>query len=471
MSLCMNCGTETEGCLCGACKNRINIEELCAKVRSYTPKAIDNPNENPIWERIASQMEHAYNFRNMSFALADYLPSPRKEYQKIICIVGTNIRVPRASKIWYYEVYERIIDMEGLTKEEKLRLKGLMLETLYQDYRYSEADALASELLEQDVLPWQATYVIAEFFSQTRRYDEADDAISVGNKLNSDNIGVLKQFEELYNKNEKRKNAADSGKKEYLPSPKEGKAEAIEKYSIFMASLGIDVTVSSTSFSSGGKTLKHPKPMSKEDYPATVEKREADFDSFVAFDFETTGINPRTDSIIEVGAVKVVNGIIVDSSGFTFQEFVKPYKKTVSDYITRLTGITGEDVKDARQMWEVIPDFMRFVGDDILVGYNNIGFDAKFLCRAGRYSNEIYSNKQFDVLRYFRTIKEKLKYTGADCKLGTVSSFLGIKNPEAHRALADAITTARIYLKLRETYGHNTVSPTSIDDVLDLEDW
>lgn len=471
MSLCMNCGTETEGCLCRACKSRINIEELCAKVRSYTPKAIDNPNENPIWERIASQMEHAYNFRNMSFALADYLSSPRKEYQKIICIVGTNIRVPRASKIWYYEVYERIIDMEGLTKEEKLRLKGLMLETLYQDYRYTEADALASELLEQDVLPWQVTYVIAEFFSQTRRYDEADDAISVGNKANSDNVGVLRQFEELHNKNEKRKNAADSGKKEYLPSPKEGKAEAIEKYSAFMSSIGIDVTVSSTNYKSGGRTSRYPIPIPKGDYPVAVEKREADFDTFVAYDFETTGIRPGTDSIIEVGAVKVINGRIVETSEYTFQEFVKPFKKGVSGFITDLTGITREDVMNARQMWEVIPDFMRFAGDNILLGYNNIGFDAKFLCRAGRYSNEIYSNKQFDVLRYFRTIKGTLKYTGADCKLGTVSSFLGIKNPEAHRALADAITTARIYLKLRENYGDNTVSPASIDDVLDLEDW
>ena len=69
-----------------------------------------------------------------------------------------------------------------------------MLEALYQDYRYPEADELASELLERSPLPWQAIYVIAEFFSQTRRYDEADDAISVGNKLNAGNDGVLRQF-------------------------------------------------------------------------------------------------------------------------------------------------------------------------------------------------------------------------------------------------------------------------------------
>ena len=471
MAICLNCGIEAEGCLCDDCRNRINIEELCDKVRAYKPKIIDNPDENPIWEKAASQLENSFNFKNMAFALADYLPSPRKEYQKILCIVGTKERVPRASKIWYYGVYDKIIEMEGLAEEERLRLKGLMLETLYQDYKYPEADALAAELLDQNNLPWQATFVIAEFFSQTRRYDEADDAISSGNEAYSDNKDILRCFKSLSLKNEGRKEAAEKGKKEYLPSPKEGKAAAIEKYTAFMASLGIDVTVSSASFTSGGRTSRYPTPMPKGDYPAVVEKREADFDSFVAFDFETTGIRPGTDSIIEVGAVKVVNGKIEESSEFIFQEYVKPYKKSVSDYITGLTGITKEDVKDARQMWEVIPDLMRFAGDDILVGYNNIAFDAKFLCRAGRYSNEIYANKHFDVLRYLRTVKDRIGYTEADCKLGTVASFLEIENPNAHRALADAVTTARIYLKLREMCGEDTVSVSSVDNILDLEDW
>lgn len=470
MAVCLSCGKEIDGCLCEECRQKIDIEELCEKIRAYTPKILDNPNINPIWENVASEMGQSYNFRNMAFALADYLPSPRKEFQKILCIVGTNIRVPRASKTWFYENYEQIIGTEGLDKEEKLRLKGLMLEALYQDYRYPEADELASELLERSTLPWNAIYVIAEFFSQTRRYDEADDAISVGNKLNSDNENVLRQFAELSEKNNKRRTAADAGKKEYLPNPKENKAEAIKKYTEFMASLGIDVTVSSTSFSSGGKTLRYPTPIPKGEYPDPFEKREADFDSFVAFDFETTGKYPETDAIIEVGAVRVVNGQIVESAEFTFQEFMKPFKKGLPAVITKLTGITKDELKDARQMWEVIPDFMKFVGDDILVGYNSIGFDVKFLCRAGRYCNEIYTNKHFDVWRYARELKDTINYTGANFKLATVGEFLGIENPEAHRALADAITTAKIFLKLKEMSGGASAS-TSGNSVLDFEDW
>jgi DNA polymerase-3 subunit alpha (Gram-positive type) len=469
MAICLSCGAETEGCLCEACKQKINIEELCEKIRIYTPCIIDNPNVNPIWEKVASEMEQSYNFKNMAFAVADFLPSPRKEYQQIICMVGTKLRVPRASKPWFYEAYEQIISIDGLEKEEKLRLKGLMLEALYQDYRYPEADELASELLERSPLPWQTIYVIAEFFSQTRRYDEADDAISVGNKLNAGNYRVLRQYAELAEKNEKRRTAADTGKQEYFPSTKNDPL-ALQKYTEFMASLGIDVKVSSTRFSSGGKTPRYPTPIPKGEYPDPIEKREADFDSFVAFDFETTGKFPGTDAIIEVGAVRVVNGQIVESAEFTFQEFVKPFKKSLPAAITELTGITKEELKDARQMWEVIPDFMRFVGDDIMVGYNSVGFDAKFLCRAGRYSNEIYTNKHFDVLRYAKELKDTIGYTGVNFKLVTVGEFLRIENTEAHRALADAITTARIYLKLKEMSG-GVSTQSSADSVLDLGDW
>lgn len=470
MVVCLNCGAKTEECLCHDCRQKINIEELCEKIRTYSPCNIDNPNANPVWEKVAAEMVRSYDFKNLAFAVAGYLPSPRKEYQQIICMVGTNMRVPRASKPWFYEVYGKIIKMDGLEKTEKLRMKGLMLEALYQDYRYQEADELASELSEQNPLPWQTIYVIAEFFSQTRRYDEADDAISVGNKLYATDENILRQYMDLSKKNEMRRTAADTGKKEYFPNPKENKVEAIDKYTKFMASLGIDVAVSSTSFSSGGRTSRYPIPIPKGEYPDPIEKRKADFDSFVAFDFETTGKSPGTDAIIEVGAIRVVNGRIVESADFTFREFVKPFKKGLSAAITELTGITKDNLKDARQMWEVIPDFMRFVGDDIMVGYNSVGFDVKFLSRAGRYSNEIYTNKHFDVLRYAKDQKDSIGYTGSNFKLASVAEFLGIENPEAHRALADAITTARIYLKLKEMSGEANI-PTGIDSVLDLGDW
>ena len=112
-----------------------------------------------------------------------------------------------------------------------------------------------------------------------------------------------------------------------------------------------------------------------------------------------------------IGAIKVCGGKVVESGEFTFQEFVRPYKRSIRDEITQLTGITREDVRNARQMWEVFPDFMSFVGDSVLVGFNNVKFDSLFLVRAGRYSNVIMENPQFDVMRYADNFRDKLGIT------------------------------------------------------------
>ena len=447
MSTCLICGKKATNWLCSNCAGRTDVEDLCNKIISYWPCRPDNPEANPIWDKIASGLEFPSYFKNIAFDVADLLPSPRKEWQKLHSLVVEETRVPRIKKEWFYQLYDAIIDSTELTEIEKQRLKGLKLEALFQDYRYSEADELAYELVEESPEVWQVLYVMAEFFSQTRRYDEAEEAISRGKELFAENKKAMYEFNTSEGKNNSRRTAAETGKKEYIPAPKEGKAEAVAKYTEFMLSLGIDINTSSVK-QAGRK--RYPTPISNAEYPIFVEITDPSFDSFVAYDLETTGLDPKLDAIIEIGAVKVVDGVVSETAKFTFQEFVKPYKKGVSEDVTRLTGISKDDVKNARQMWEVIPDFMKFAGNNVLVGFNNALFDSKFLRRAGRYSGVIYTNKQFDVLNYAKRIKQNIGYTGENTKLGTISEYLGIKNPSAHRALADAITTAKVFLKLKE---------------------
>ena len=241
----------------------------------------------------------------------------------------------------------------------------------------------------------------------------------------------------LLEDNNKRRLSSESGKKEYLPATKEAK----EKYVEFMSSLGIDVNV---------PTSKYPKAIKKEDYPDIVITVDPSFDSFVAFDVETTGLSSKLDSIIEIGAVKVIDGVVVEESQFIFQEFVRPFRRKLTRVVSDLTGIEYDDVKDAREMWEVIPDFIKFVGDLPLVGYNSVSFDSKFLARAGRYSHIEIVNPHFDVLRYARGFVDVLGLDPKNMKLTVVANRLGIENPCAHRALADAITTAKVYLELRK---------------------
>jgi len=160
-----------------------------------------------------------------------------------------------------------------------------------------------------------------------------------------------------------------------------------------------------------------------------------DFSSYVAYDFETTGLSADKDEIIEIGAVRVVNSKEVE----TFQAFAKPERKEISTEITKLTGITPYDVAESRSPREVLDDFLKFVGKDVMVGFNNIGFDSRFIEAAGMKPK----NWQFDVMLYAMQFQRTFGFERPRVSLRTLSERLNITNPQAHRALADAMTTAR----------------------------
>ena len=94
--------------------------------------------------------------------------------------------------------------------------------------------------------------------------------------------------------------------------------------------------------------------------------------NYVAFDLETTGLNAESDFIIEIGALKVIDGKVCER----FIEFVKP-PMSIPRHITEITGITNEMVSNAREIKDVVRDFVAFCEDFILVGHN-ISFDYKF---------------------------------------------------------------------------------------------
>ena len=455
MAICIVCGKENDTCLCDSCRHSINIEDLCLQIIDYKPGS----GENVIWDKISSELYGTYNFKNIVFAISDELPSPRKEYMRILCLAGDREYVAKYSREWLYETYEKIKNSRELTHDEKNRVRGLVMSALVMDYRYQDADEIAAKLTQYDMLPRWCYYTMGDYYTKTRRYDEAEDILMEGLKLYQDIPYAKQKLNEMLEDNAKRRTAAESGKKEYMPAPKDAK----QKYIEFMATLGVDVALP--------RSNSRPKAIPKDQYPAPIETRDADFNSFVAWDIETTGLSTKIDSIIEFGAIKVIDGQLIEEKEFIFQELVKPYDRKVSAKITELTGISQDDVKDVRPMWEVTPDFLNFVGDLPLVGYNSVRFDSQFLGRAGRYSNIIIENKHFDVMIYAEGFAEQLGIDPKHLKLGVVSDALQIENPRAHRALADAITTAKVFLKLKEM-GGETKEEVSVDDLLaDLDEW
>lgn len=160
---------------------------------------------------------------------------------------------------------------------------------------------------------------------------------------------------------------------------------------------------------------------------------------FTAIDIETTGLSPEFDEIIELAAVRYRGGIISE----TFQSLVKPCEP-IDDFIEQLTGITNEMLKDAPCIENILPSFVSFLSDDVLVGHN-ISFDINFVydscCNIGLPPIQ---NNYIDTMR----IARRLYKDWPNHKLDTMASELGLSVCCIHRGATDAVISADCYLSM-----------------------
>lgn len=160
-------------------------------------------------------------------------------------------------------------------------------------------------------------------------------------------------------------------------------------------------------------------------------------DTFVVFDLETTGFSSTNDKIIEIGAVKIKNGLVIEE----FSQFINP-KITIPYKITELTGITDEMVKDAEDIETVINKFKEFAKDGILVAHN-ASFDVSFIKKSYDDMGYELNNAVLDTIPLAKFLFPELKRY----KLNVVAKHLGISLENHHRAVDDAIATANILLQ------------------------
>lgn len=161
---------------------------------------------------------------------------------------------------------------------------------------------------------------------------------------------------------------------------------------------------------------------------------------FIVFDIETTGLSPITEEITEIGALKIKNGEIVEE----FSQLINPQKQ-ISRFITDLTGITNEMVKNQPTIDEVINDFHKFIGSNILVAHN-ASFDVGFIREKMKKNNLVLDNPILDTLELSRAVFPQMK----SHKLNIIAKTLGISLENHHRALDDARATSEILLKILE---------------------
>ena len=124
--------------------------------------------------------------------------------------------------------------------------------------------------------------------------------------------------------------------------------------------------------------------------------------SYIAFDVETTGLNPMENEIIEIGALKVRNGKVAER----FMEFIHP-QSPISTAITDLTGITNEMVASARSRKEVVSDFLDFCEDDVLIGHN-VSFDYSFMKSSAAKDGMPFEKMGIDTLKIAQKVHKDL---------------------------------------------------------------
>ena len=159
--------------------------------------------------------------------------------------------------------------------------------------------------------------------------------------------------------------------------------------------------------------------------------------AFVAFDLETTGLSSREDKIIEIGAVIMKNGEEVDR----FQTFVDP-QRPLDRKIVELTGIDDSMLKGAPLIDEVLPKFLEFVGDRILVAHNS-DFDTGFIRAACKQQGLDYRFTAADTLILSQNLMPHL----SKFKLDVVANALSLPDFTHHRAADDAVTCGQIFAR------------------------
>ena len=164
-------------------------------------------------------------------------------------------------------------------------------------------------------------------------------------------------------------------------------------------------------------------------------------DSFVCIDLETTGLDPKRDKIIEIGAVKVERGECVGE----WEAFVNPERR-LEERIVELTGIRDEQLSEAGKISEILPELFMFLGDHVLLGHSVL-FDFSFLKKAAVNEKLTFERLGIDTLRIARKYLKDLESRS----LESLCRHYGIPH-NAHRALEDARATVALYQKLSEEF-------------------
>lgn len=162
----------------------------------------------------------------------------------------------------------------------------------------------------------------------------------------------------------------------------------------------------------------------------------------VALDLETTGLNPKKDQILEIGAARIVDGEVTD----TYSVFVNSGRE-IPEFVVNLTGITQEMARGGLSQKEAMEGFLEFCGDADILGHN-ILFDYSFLKRNAVNLGYSFEKNGMDTLQIARKFLGELPSRS----LGALCGHYGIVQEKQHRAFEDAISAYRLYKCMKREF-------------------
>lgn len=163
---------------------------------------------------------------------------------------------------------------------------------------------------------------------------------------------------------------------------------------------------------------------------------------YTLLDIETTGLSYYNNEIIELSAIKVRDDKIINE----FSMLVKP-DGSISAFITHLTGISEDMVKNAPHIKDVLHKFLEFLSDDIIIGHN-VKFDINFIqANLSKYLNIELKNEHVDTMRLARRYCKLPSH-----KLKSLAKHYNVNIEGHHRALNDCIITYEIYKHIKNEF-------------------
>lgn len=399
---CVYCSKDSTLFICKDCSNQATIEEICAQLIKYD---LNDTSSTYLRDFISLELTRKSAVEVVG-QIADTFPELNLTYFRLIYLIYMGPKFRQS----FIELAENYITEQDIDKERYIDIAKKLVNRYIETYEFYKAIDLADRVMDKYGIP-ELDLAKAECLLKLRLIEPALQVLEtrleqlIQERENGDFL--ITRFQTRYDE------YRDKLVKGYIytPNNKEGK----EKLNAILQREGRYTETVSIPLST---SLEH--------------------DSFVAFDFETTGFSNQ-DAIIEIGAVKVVGGEITDR----FSRLINP-GRPIPLQSTAVHGITDEMVAAAPKLYEAFPDFIRFIEGCTLLAHN-AGFDCRFLARDGLRFGRTFAGPVLDTMLI---AKKKLPHLPS-YKLGYLTNHFGIALTDAHRAWADAEATAKLYLIMR----------------------